>query len=70
MSFLKILWGIITMWELWLAVALVLIGTFIVACGFNYLMFVLFNPILAIVFSVIGVLLIVTTVVWIAENAN
>lgn len=68
MSFLEVLWRIITMWELWLSLAVVVLASVLIMIVTGYLATV--SPVLAVIAGVILMLLTVTTVIWITENVG
>lgn len=68
MSFLAILWGLITMLELWLSLLVVGIASVLIMVVTTYLATI--SPVLAVIAGAILMLLTVTFVLWIIENVS
>lgn len=67
MSFLEILWKILKMWQLWLCLVVMLLGSTIITVVVTYV--ALLSPTLSLVVLATGSLLVVTTVLWIIEKS-
>ena len=68
MRFLEILWELVTMWGLWLCFIIAVLSCFLMQVIGEYI--ATFSPILALVFLVVGMLLTVTTIIWIADKSS